>query len=59
MPAIRRVAHDAPAVALPLDEIRDVARHLPEEQAHRDVGEREAENEGESERDENGDECEE
>jgi hypothetical protein len=39
MPSIGRPALDAAAVALALDELLDVARHLPEEQAHRDVGE--------------------
>jgi hypothetical protein len=49
-PAVGRVAGDAAAVALTLDELRDVAGHLAEEQAHRDVGEGQSEGERNGER---------
>lgn len=45
MPSIRGIALDPSAVALALDEGCDVARHLAEEQAHRDV--REGQSDGE------------
>ena len=59
MPSIGRVAGFAATVALALDELRDVARHLAEEQAHRDVGEGQSDGEGDSERENNGGEREE
>lgn len=55
MPSIRRSARFPAPVALPLDELRHVARHLSEKQAHRDVGESEREREGEND----GGECDE
>lgn len=45
MPPVGRSALFPPPVALPLDELRDVPGHLPEEQAHGDVGEGESEGE--------------
>src|ERR1041385_5210347 len=38
-PPVRRVASERAAVALALDELPDVFRHLFDEQAHRDVSE--------------------
>jgi hypothetical protein len=46
MPPVRRAAFDAAAVSLPLDHLRHVARDLADQQAHRDVGEGEADAEG-------------
>ena len=37
---------DAPALALPLDERRDVLRHLRQQDAHRQIGERKGESYG-------------
>ena len=56
LPAVRRVPFDAAAVALALDELRHAAGHLREQQAHRDVGQCDAESErdGESENDDDG-----
>lgn len=56
VPSIRRVARFASPVALALNELRDVARHLSEKDAHRDVGEGEREREGQRESDEHGQE---
>lgn len=56
--SIRRIPRFASAVALALDELGNVARHLAEEQAHRDVGEGESERQCEGERENDGGECE-
>ena len=46
MAPVRRTAFHAAPVPLPLDHLRHVARDLADQQAHRDVGEGEADAEG-------------
>jgi hypothetical protein len=58
MPSIRRAALDAAAVALALDELLDIAGHLPEEQAHRDVGQAYSDGERDEKSGDENDECE-
>lgn len=57
MPAIRRSPLHAPPIPLPLNHLRHIAGDLSDQQAHRHVGEGEADGErhGESENDD--DEC--
>lgn len=57
MSPVRRTSRDLPPVALPLDELLDVARHLSDEQTHRNVGKRKRQNERDEERSDESGEC--
>jgi hypothetical protein len=57
MSAVCRAALDATTIALALDEDGDVSSHPREEQAHRNVSERETDEKRDSKREEEGSEC--